>query len=327
MKNAILAFAFMAACGIAHGASTTTVPIGHAEIQLSPMDEQLIGVKIGTVEKKQLFKDIEAPGHLAFDPELYTAQTDYSEALQQLERVKNSPLPDVIHSARHMLQSAKLRLKILGLSDHQIASLQAGGEGEANLLLTKPGQKVWIYADIFQMDLPYVHSGQTANITAEFLGGKTLKGKIVSVDRVINSSTQTAKARILVSEGSSYLRPESYVNVTIHSPLGEQVTVPFDALLDTGKQSWVFIASSLGKIAPRLVRVKFYAGDDAAIASGLRGGEKIVTSANFLIDSESRLKAVSEGIGAPGDSGKKTALPTCSKGQHWDLSMSMCMPD
>ncbi len=337
MKSAVLIFALIAACGIANGAGTTTtppkmtpmptMPVGHAEIQLSPMGEQLIGVKTGTVEKTPLYKDIEAPGRLAFDPELYTAQTEYSEALQQLERVKNSPLPDVIHSAKHMLQSAKLRLKILGLSDQQIASLQAGGEGEANLLLTKPGQKVWIYADIFQMDLPYIHSGQTADITAGFLGGTTLKGKIVSVDSVINPTTQTAKARILVSEGSSFLRPESYVNVTIHAPLGEQVTVPFDAVLDTGKQSWVFIASPSGKITPRLVRVKFYAGDYVAIANGLGGGEKIVTSANFLIDSESRLKAVSEGLDDAGGSGKKAALPTCPKGQHWDLSMSMCMPD
>ena len=339
MKSIVLIFAAMGVCGIANGASAPTMsaskattvpqmmPAGHAEIQLSPLSEQLIGVKTGVVEKRQLFKNIEAPGRLAFDPELYTAQTEYTEALQQLERVKNSPLRDVIHSARHMVQSARLRLKILGLSDKQIARLRAGGEGEDNLLLTKPGQQVWIYADIFQMDLPYVHSGQTADITAGFLDGKTLTGKIVSVDRVINPTTQTAKARILVPEGSSYLRPESYVNVRIHVPLGEQVTVPFDAILDTGKQAWVFIDSPSGKITPRLVNVKFYAGNEVAIGSGLSGGEKIVTSANFLIDSESRLKAASEGMGESSGSDKRAALPTCPKGQHWDLSMSMCMAD
>lgn len=324
MKIKMLPFALLIGASFADSTpllsdtSHGLTPDGHAPIALSTARQQMIGVKLGIAEKKPLFKAIRAAGRLAFDPELYTAQNEYTEAIRQLERVKGSPLPDVKHSAERMVQSAKLRLKILGLPDKQIAQMGSGGPSEASLLINKPGQSVWVYADIYEMDLPNVHSGQSVEISAGFLGGSTLAGKVASVDRVISTATRTAKARILVQQAATLLRPESYVDVTILAPLGEQVTVPFDAVLDTGKQSWVFIVGENGHFIPRVIAVKFQAGDDVAIASGLSGGEKIVTSANFLIDSESRLKAVAVG---------QTSAPSCPKSQHWDVPMAMCMPD
>ena len=273
-------------------AAAETIPHAHAPISLSGEKQQMIGVKTGVVEKKPLFKSIRAAGRLAFDPELYTAQNEYTEAIHQSDRVKDSPLADVKHSAERMVQSSKLRLKILGLSDKQINQIGSAGPSESNLLINKPGQQVWVYADIYEMDLPNVQAGLSVEITAGFLGGTKLAAKVASVDRVINPNTRTAKARILVQQAATLLRPESYVDVTIMAPLGEQVTVPFDAILDTGKQSWVFVAGDNGQLIPRLITVKFQAGDEVAVATGLTGGEKIVTSANFLIDSESRLKAV-----------------------------------
>ena len=312
------------------GASGGVIPESHAPFSLPAERQQLIGVKTGMAEKKPLFKSIRAAGRLAFDPELYTAQNEYAEALRQLERVKDSPLPDVKHSADRMVQSAKLRLKILGLGDKQISSLGASSSSESNLLINKPGSQVWVYADIYEMDLPNLQPGLSAEISAGFLGGKILAGKVASVDRVINPSTRTAKARVLVESAATLLRPESYVDVSIIAPLGEQVTVPFDAVLDTGKQSWVFVVGDNGQFMPRVVTVKFQAGDEVAIATGLSGGEKIVTSANFLIDSESRLKAAALGQGMGHDGKSKpssNSRPSCPKGQHWDVPMAMCMSD
>ncbi|MBI4404575.1 MAG: efflux RND transporter periplasmic adaptor subunit, partial [Deltaproteobacteria bacterium] len=260
-------------------------------------------------------------GRLAFDPELYAAQNEYIEAIKQVESVKNSPLADVKQSAERMLDSAKLRLKILGLSDSQIKNLAAQDFNDARLLL-KTGGSAWVYAEIFEMDLPLVRSGLSAEITARFLGGQVVAGKVVSIDRIINPATRTAKARILVSDVRSLLRPESYVDVNILAPLGEQITVPFDALFDTGKQAWVFVADEQGKFEPRLVTLKFHVGSEVALASGVKEGEKIVTSANFLIDSESRLKGVL--MGAEGTADKKSA-PSCPQGQRWDEAMKMCM--
>jgi Cu(I)/Ag(I) efflux system membrane fusion protein len=307
-------------------AQSTTMPDGHAAFKLSIVRQQLIGVKYGLVEKKTVFKSIRAAGRLAFDPELYTAQNEYVEARKQLERIKDSPLPDVKHSADAMVRSSKLRLKILGLSDSQIANLGFSDSSGANLLLNKPGQKAWVYAEIFEMDLPMVQANQSVEITANFLGGKTLIGKVVSVDRVINTASRTAKARILVTDPKTLLRPESYVDVVIHAPLGEQVTVPFDAVLDTGKQAWVFIGNEDGGFEPRLISIKFRADDDVAVEGGLMGGEKIVTSSNFLIDSESRLKGVQLAQSQPNANGAaKPSTPSCPNGQHWDTPMAMCM--
>lgn len=304
-----------------------TAPSGHARFTLSMDRSQMIGVKLGVVEKKPLFKSIRAAGRLAFDPELYTAQNEYIEAVKQIESVRDSPVADVKQSSQRMLDAAKLRLKILGLSDGQIARLAKGESNDARLLLNRTGDSVWVYAEIYEMDLPLVQPGLAAEISARFLGGETLPGKVVSIDRVLNAATRTAKARILVSNARSLLRPESYVDVTILAPLGEQVTVPFDAVFDTGKEAWVFVADGKGGLDPRLVQIKFHVGNEVALEKGVEEGDRIVTSANFLIDSESRLKGVMAAVPEKTSENPQAKTPSCPKDQHWDVGMKMCMPD
>ncbi len=296
----------------------TTLPEGHANVNLSYGRQQLIGVKTGTVEKKPLFKVIEASGKIAFDPELYTAQAEYIEAINQKERVKDSTVDEVKHSANRMVESAKLRLKVLGLSDDHIRRLSRSGVAGSALLIPKSGEKLWVYAEVFEMDLAWIHPGHEATVSGSSLGNKKLKGQVVSVDRVINKDTRTAKVRILIPDTKANLRPESYLDVSILSPLGEQITVPFNAVLDTGKEAWVYVVNKDQQFEPRLITIKERAGDQIAIESGVSAGEKIVTSANFLIDSESRLQG--SGIQEPD---KKT--PTCPDGQFWHEQMNHCM--
>ncbi len=307
------------------GTQSMDAPEGHASFKLSGIRQQMIGVRYGIVERRPLFKSIEAAGRVAFDPELYTAQSEYIEALKQRERVKDSPITDVRHSAERMIESARLRLKVLGLSDQQIANLTSSGSVGPSLLIPKPGETLWIYAEVYEMDLPNVKPGLEAIISSGSLSGKEIQGRVVSVDRVINPTTRTAKVRILIPNARSMLRPEAYVEVVIRSPLGEQVVVPFDAVLDTGKQAWVFVAKESGVFEPRLITIRFRADDELAIESGVVAGEKIVTSANFLIDSESRLKGVLATQG--GEAPPQVKEPSCPTGQHWDTPMKMCMPD
>jgi len=300
-----------------HNHSSNTRPEGHAGFKLSEARQQLIGVKTGVVEKKQLFKKIDASGKIAFDPGLYTAQAEYLEAIKQKERVKKSPIEEVKHSADRMVESAQLRLKVLGLSDEHIRKLGRSGGSGSNLLIPKSGENLWVYAEVFEMDLPLIRAGNETIVSGSILGNKSLQGKVVSVDRVINSETRTAKVRILIEDTKANLRPESYLDVTILSPLGEQVVVPFDAILDTGKEAWVFVLEEKGQFEPRLITILERAGDEVAISSGVIPGEKIVTSANFLIDSESRLK----GVGLE----NKPKAPSCPKGQFWHEQMNHCM--
>lgn len=279
---------------------STVTPQGHATAKLSLRKQQMIGIKIAKVEKKKLFKSIQAPGRIAFDPDLYTAQSEYLEAMRQWLRVKDSPIVDVKENTHQMINSAKIRLRVLGLSDSQIQALALKGRQSEGLLVSGKGQENWVYADIFEVDLPYIKKGLSAQISANFLQGKTLPAKVISVDQVINPETRTAKVRIQLLADSESIRPESYVNVTIFAPLGEHVSVPLEAVMDTGKETFVFVKQGEGKFEPKKVSVFLETDDEAAIASSLTPGEQIVVGGNFMLDSESRLKAVIQGASAGG---------------------------
>ena len=270
-------------------------PTGHTDLRLSLRKQQMIGIKLTKVTKKKLFKSIRAPGRIAFDPELYTAQSEYLEALKQWRNVKNSPIAAVKESSKQMIHSSKIRLKVLGLSEGQIRSFARKGFLSEGLLVSGSGQDNWIYADVFEVDLPYIKKGFSVKITANFLQGRTLPGKVISVDQVINPDTRTAKVRIQLLKKDAFIRPESYVNVTILAPLGEQIAIPLEAIMDTGREIFVFVKKNKGRFSPRKVSILLETDDDAAIGNGLEVGEEVVIGGNFMLDSESRLKAVIQG--------------------------------
>lgn len=273
-------------------------PSGHANFKLSLKKQQMIGVKIGKVERKSLFKTIRAPGRIAFDPELYTAQSEYLEAIKQWTRVKDSPIAGVKENTSQMIRSSKIRLQVLGLSDGQIKALAKKGSQSEGLLVSGKGQDSWVYADVYEVDLPYIRKGLSVQITANFLQGKTLAAKVISADQVINPSTRTAKIRIQLDKTDSSIRPESYVNVSIFSPMGEHTVVPLEAIMDTGRDIYVFVKKGEGRFEPRKVIVMLETDDEVAIAKGVEPGEEIVIGGNFMLDSESRLKAVIQGATA-----------------------------
>ena len=306
--------------GRTEGHKHSALPAGHAKVTLTMEDVQKIGAKLGVAEVKPLIKVVDAVGRAAFDPELYTAQREFLESVQHLKDVKNAPLEDVRQSAQQMVESSKLRLKILGLCEAQIKTLEETGKAGGSLLLPKPGEDAWVYAEVFEMDIPDIQPGLKAKVSGWSLEGETLEGTVVSVDRVINPTTRTAKARIQIEKVPTQLWPEAYFDVSILVPLGIKVVIPSDAVLETGKEAWVFVADGSGGFEPRMVKIGVRAGEEVSITEGLSGGERIVTSANFLIDSESRLKGAIEAMKKEGDT-----RPECPPGQEWHDAMQMCM--
>lgn len=150
-------------------------PKGRTNVKLSLNKQQMIGVRVQEVKEKNLFKSIKAPGRIAFDPELYTAQSEYLEALRQWSRVKDSPIADVKENTRQMIKSSKIRLKVMGLSDDQIQNLTKKGFQSEGLLVG--GQDNIVYADVFEVDLPYIKEGQSAQISANFSSRKNTSWK------------------------------------------------------------------------------------------------------------------------------------------------------
>jgi len=262
---------------------------GRAGFTLPTERQQLIGVTRAPVDRRRLDSEIRAVGTVAYDPALYQAIVEYRQALGAKQRLGQGARPEAHTGADSIARSAALRLRQLGLAEAQIRELAASGADPVDLLL--PGKSMWVYAQVYEYEMSAVHPGQTVAITTPSERGRTYPGRVVAVDPILDSTTRTARVRIRVATPDATLRPESFVHATIHVPSDEVVAVPADAVLLAGTQQIVFVVSAEGTFTPRAVQLGREASGYYEVLDGVRPGEEVVTSANFLIDSESRFRA------------------------------------
>lgn len=272
-------------------------PSGYAPVLLSPQKQQLIGVKTTAVERRPLTKTIRTVGTVAHDPELYQAQAEYLQAVQSLARAKAGELPEVIAQAERLVESATVRLRHLGISDELVQEMATWQEPERGLLYAQPGEPVWAYAKIYEYERPLVQPGQTVTANADAMPGETFTGQVRAIDPMVDPMTRTIRLRAKLEDPKGLLKPEMYLNVFLAVELGEVLAVPEEAVFDTGTQRIVFVDKGQGVFEPRDVTVGAKADGAYELKAGVAEGERVVTSGNFLIDSESRLKAAIEGIG------------------------------
>ncbi len=259
---------------------------------------QLIGVKTAPARRRDLVRTIRAVGRIAYDPELYRTQEEYLAALSAARQAQGSSLPESKKRAESLLRSSRLRLRLLGLSGAQIDALDASGRPDRGLLLSPgKGGVLWLYADIYESDLPLAAVGDAVEASAQSLPGEVFAGTISSIDPVLNPKTRTARARIRITDARGLLRPDMYLNADIRVDLGERLTVPREAVVDTGLRQVVFIDRGGGIIVARAVKLGARSDDWVEVREGLSEGDLVVTSGNFLIDSESNLKAALAGMG------------------------------
>jgi RND family efflux transporter MFP subunit len=164
--------------------------------------------------------------------------------------------------------------------------------------LLLPGKTVWVYAQVFEEDLPAVSVGTRLTIDVPSLPGRRHEATVLAVDPSIDPMTRTVRVRALVATPDADLRPDTFVTVTIHVALGDVLAIPRSAVLDSGTRRLAFVVTDDGHFLPREVRLGALAGDDYPVLDGVTAGEQVVTSANFLIDSESRFKAAVAAFGA-----------------------------
>ena len=262
---------------------------GRSSINITPYKQQLIGVKLGEVKKQKLTKTIYTVGRIAFDPMLYQAQEEYLSALRAYKAAHESPVPGAEGRAKQLLEASRLKLRLSGLSDKQIESL-AGDEGpDESLLITAEDGTVWMYADIYEQELPFVKVGQTVEASLPAEPGKVYEAEIQAIDPVLNMKTRTARIRAQLKTEDQTLRPGMYANAVIQADMGESLVVPRTAVLFTGKRNIVFAALGDGRFEPRDIRIGKRGEKMLEVLNGLREGEKIAVSGNFLIDAESQL--------------------------------------
>jgi len=278
------------------GVTTDTAPVGYSPVLLSQQKQQLIGVKTAAVERRPLTKTIRTVGTVAHDPELYQAQAEYLQAVQSLAQARAGGLPEVIAQAERLVESSTIRLRHLGISDELVQEMAAWKEPERGLLYAQPGEPVWAYAKIYEYERPLVHVGQTVTAEAAALPGETFTGEVRAIDPMVDPMTRTIRLRAKLDDPKGLLKPETYLDVSLAVELGEVVAVPEEAVFDTGTQRIVFVDRGQGVFDPRDVTVGANADGAYELKAGVAEGERVVTSGNFLIDSESRLKAAIEGM-------------------------------
>jgi Cu(I)/Ag(I) efflux system membrane fusion protein len=162
-------------------------------------------------------------------------------------------------------------------------------ESPLNLLL--PGDSVWVYAQVYEYELDLVRPGQTVRVTSPTSAGHTYTARVATIDPTLDATTRTTRVRIPLPTPDRSLRPGSFVHVTIEVPLGEMLAIPADAVLDTGEHQVAFVVDEHGKFEPRSLTVGREGSGYYEVLAGVTAGEHVVTSANFLIDSESRFRA------------------------------------
>lgn len=262
---------------------------GRAPINMDDAKRQLIGVKTAKAAYRTLTHTVLSSGKVAYDPDLYQSISEYKEALVAKEKVKDSAWPEVHERAEALVRASELRLRQLGLSDEQIGELRLNGETHANLLL--PGAKAWLYAQIYEYEIGLIKPGAAIEAATPAYPGKVFRGTIKAVDSILSAETRTLRVRAEVENPGNMLKPEMYAEIKIKVTLDSRLTVPLSAIVNTGSRKLVFVDNKAGALEPREVRTGFEGDDYAEILSGVKAGETVVTSANFLVDSESRLKS------------------------------------
>jgi membrane fusion protein, copper/silver efflux system len=263
-----------------------------------------------------------------YSPELVSTQEEYLIALRAKKDLAKSPFPEVAGSGNSLAESAKRRLKLWDISDDQIKALEESGQVKKTLTLHSPfsgfvlekaaynGMNVmpgialfkladlsvvWLYADIYEYELPFIRLGQQASVQLSYIPGEIFTGKAIYIYPSLNPETRTAKVRFEIPNPHGKLKPEMYANVEIKVHLGQKLAVPEGAIIDTGIRQLAIIDKGNGYFEPREVKVGSKVDNYYEVIKGLKAGERVVTSANFLIDSESKLKEAVGGMaGMPG---------------------------
>lgn len=263
-----------------------------AAFYISPQKQQLIGVKKAKVEIRRLVGRILTAGNVAYDPGLFVAQQEYLQSLKRSgQGIADSNLGYPPQASDVFIQTTKRKLLQMGMSESEIERLAVSGKPEQSLYLPE-GDKIWVYLVIYEYEAGLVKEGQKVEVQANAYHGENFTGAIVSVGPMLDPVTRSLKVRCLVNNPQNKLKLDMYVNVKIEYDLGEKLAVPEEAVMHAGERNIVFTTDPNGYFTSKEIIPGDKVGGYYEVLSGLSPNEEVVTSGNFLIDSESKLNAV-----------------------------------
>jgi RND family efflux transporter MFP subunit len=257
-----------------------------------------------------------------YSPEALATQQEYLLAMKAQHLMHDNPLHEMVASTQNLVASARKRLELWDINDEQIDRIGETGETIKNLTLHAPGSgfiternaypkqrvtpdtvlytvadlsTVWVIADVFEYEAANVRPEQPATLTLDYLPGRVFRGRVSYILPQVDPSTRTLKVRIQFDNPGNLLKPDMYGQVELQTGGARKLVVPQSAVLNSGERQVVFVDLGDGYFDPRTVQIGQQRGDRVEIVSGLKPGERIVTSGNFLLDSETQLKAAMNG--------------------------------
>jgi Cu(I)/Ag(I) efflux system membrane fusion protein len=258
-----------------------------------------------------------------YSPELVATQKEYLLALRAQDRFGPTGSEPAL-AGIDLLGAARQRLSLWDISADQIAQLEKKGEPIKALriyspasgfviaktavqgLRVMPGDSlfdildlsvVWVLADVYEVNLPFVRMGQPVEMRLSYQPSKIWKGRVTYIYPTIEEKTRTVKVRLEIANSGGTLKPEMFADVEFKGSLGKALAVPESAVLSTGERTLVFVSKDEGVFEPREVTTGVKVRNYYEIKKGLSAGEKVATGANFLLDSESKLRAAISGAG------------------------------
>jgi len=297
----------------------TTGTVGIDETKLSYVQTRISG-HIEKVYADATYQYVRKgqPLFTIHSPELIAAEREYLLAKRNAKELSQSTVPGVASGVASLLESTKDRMGQWNIPEREIERLESTGEvvdaleidspvsgyiTERNALpnlAVQPDTRlytvadlsvIWVLAQVFQNDLSRVRVGTPASLTVDSYPGRIFEGRVDFVYPDVDMTTRTSRVRLVFANSKLTLTPGMFVNVNLKVPLGEQLVIPASGVLQSGTRQIVFVDRGAGYLEPREVQLGQRAGDEYIVLRGLKPGERIVTSANFLVDSESQLQA------------------------------------
>jgi len=291
--------------------------LAHIHLKVTGWIDKVYVDYIGQLVKKG------QPLFTLYSPDLVSTEQEYLIARRGKQYLGNSSFPEASQGADSLLQSARERLRLWDISDDQIKKLDETGEVTRTLTFYSPIDgfvldrkafpqtnvtadmelytladlsTIWATAQIYEYEVPFVHVGQQAQMEVSYVTGKTYSGRLTYISPTLDPQTRTVQVRLEFANPKFELKPQMFSEVLLKIDYGSQIVVPPDAILDSGEKQTIFVALPNGFFEPREIKIGAKLEDKVIVLSGLKAGESIVTSGNFLIDSESRLKSAMAGM-------------------------------
>ena len=291
--------------------------IAHVHVKVSGYIEKVYVDYVGQLVTKG------QPLFTLYSPDLVATQEEYLISKRGEKCLGNAPYQEVSAGANSLLAASRDRLKLWDISDEQIKNLDQTGEVSKTMTFYSPItgfvtdrkafpqtsvtpdtelytvsdlSTIWANADIFEYEVPYVHVGQRTTMQLSYYPGRTWAGTVSYIYPTVDPVSRTVKVRIDFPNPNFELKPQMFADVQLNINYGDKLVVPREAVLDSGNEQVVFVAHEKGMFEPRRITTGPRMDDRVAVLSGLKPGETIVTSGNFLIDSESQMKNAMAGM-------------------------------